>query len=253
MQRIWPTDPSDGANDSPGDAVANHLRADRVVNDRPWVMANMVASIDGAATRAGRSGSLAGPGDRVIFHALREVPDAILAGAATVRTERYRPPKPRPDGVRPRLVIVSGTLHLPADLPCFEVEDPAERPIVLTGADSPVEERERLGDVAEVLVAGDLGVEPRAALAALADRQIGVVLCEGGPRLLGQFVAKGLVDEWYLTIGAVAVLGTSSRITHLDTDVEAQFRLRSVLHDGDDLFLAYAAVRPTNSAGIRTS
>ena len=211
----------------------------------------MVASLDGSATSAGRSGGLGGEADRDVFHALRSLPDAILAGAATVRAERYRPPRPRPDGVAPRLVIVSASLNLPADLPCMAEGHGSRPPLVITTESSPLPEREALSDRAEIAVLEGERVDPRAALAALADRGVGVVLCEGGPRLLGQFVAADVVDEWYLTVAAVAVLGDAGRITAFDQEVVRRYRLRSVLHDGDDLMLAYE--RAESSAGMRTT
>jgi hypothetical protein len=61
--------------------------------DRPWVMSNMISSIDGAAALDGVSGGLGGPGDKAVFSALRSVADVVLAAAGTVRAERYRPPQ----------------------------------------------------------------------------------------------------------------------------------------------------------------
>jgi RibD C-terminal domain len=53
------------------------------INDRPWVVVNMITSIDGATAVDGRSGGLGGPADKAVFRALREVPDVILVGAWT--------------------------------------------------------------------------------------------------------------------------------------------------------------------------
>ncbi|HEU5152718.1 MAG TPA: dihydrofolate reductase family protein, partial [Iamia sp.] len=58
--------------------------------------------------------------------------------------------------------------------------------------------------VAEVVVAGEAEVDPTAAVTALGERfgaRIG--LCEGGPTLLGQVAAAGLLDELCLTIAPV--------------------------------------------------
>lgn len=227
------------------EVIEAHLRTSRErPQGRPWVIANMVSSLDGAASLSGRSGKLAGAGDRAVFHSLRELPDAILVGASTVRAERYGPPRPRPDGIAPRLVIVSMSLDLPADLPAIAEAGPDRRPLILTGTTDREDALvDRLGDRVEVQVLDGDRVDPRAALAALADRGVGVVLCEGGPRLLGQLVAADLLDEWYVTIGAVAVVGGAHRITAFAEEVERRFLLRSVLQDGDDLFLAYERAR----------
>src|SRR5947207_7189482 len=57
--------------------------------DRPYTVANFVASVDGRATIGGRSAPLSDAGDRALFHALREAVDAVMAGTTTLRIERY--------------------------------------------------------------------------------------------------------------------------------------------------------------------
>src|SRR6201996_7386158 len=57
--------------------------------DETWVRANFIASVDGGATAEGKTGTLGGPGDRFIFHLLRELADVIVVGAGTVRIENY--------------------------------------------------------------------------------------------------------------------------------------------------------------------
>ena len=53
---------------------------------------------------------------------------------------------------------------------------------------------------ATVVVAGEERVDPAAALRALADLGHRVVLCEGGPRWLGEVVAADRLDELCLSI-----------------------------------------------------
>ena len=69
--------------------------------ERPWVMINVVESVDGATAVSGESRGLSGPADREVFHALRGVADAILVGAGTVRADSYGPMRPRPGSARP--------------------------------------------------------------------------------------------------------------------------------------------------------
>src|ERR1700680_4319238 len=56
---------------------------------RPYVMLNMVSTADGRASIDGRSGALGNRADRELFHGLRSVVDGVMAGAGTVRSERY--------------------------------------------------------------------------------------------------------------------------------------------------------------------
>ena len=58
----------------------------------PWLRANMVTTLDGAAAgESGTSGSINNAVDKRIFDLLRELADAVLVGAGTARIEGYRP------------------------------------------------------------------------------------------------------------------------------------------------------------------
>src|SRR3982751_1230299 len=70
--------------------VTTGLRlGDHAPPDRPYLVVNMVETLDGRIAIDGRSGSIGNPADREIFHGLRTQADAIMAGAGTGRTERY--------------------------------------------------------------------------------------------------------------------------------------------------------------------
>src|SRR3984893_6547021 len=53
--------------------------------------ANMIASVDGAASSGGLSGALGGPGDKAVFAALRTLTDIVMIGSGTMRSEGYGP------------------------------------------------------------------------------------------------------------------------------------------------------------------
>src|SRR5215467_13845393 len=89
---------------------------------RPSLRVNFVTSIDGAVTVDGRSGGLGDDADRRVFGILRQLSDAVMVGAGTLRNEGYGPVR-MDDGRRawreerglapyPRLVVVSSSLHL---------------------------------------------------------------------------------------------------------------------------------------------
>lgn len=178
----------------------------------------MITSADGGTAVAGVSGGLGTPSDKSVFAALRSVADIILVGASTVRAENYRAPGSSPDSLAarehrgqqpyPRLAIVSRTLQLSPDLPLFDHE--TNRPLIFTGSDSPTKEREALAERADVVVAGESGVEVVQAIDYLTTLGAKTVLCEGGPNLNGQLVAADLVDEWNLSISPL-LLGSDSK------------------------------------------
>ena len=165
------------------------------------VRADMVTSVDGAAVVSGSSRPLSTPADRAVFRALRALSDVVLVGAGTARREAYgavalarehrawRAERGRPE--TPALAVVSRSLDLPRGL--------VESAAVITCAAAPHE------GLPDAVVAGDTEVDLREALDRLADRGLLSVLCEGGPALLGDLVAAGLLDELCLTLSPYLV------------------------------------------------
>ena len=111
----------------------------------------------------------------------------MLIGAGTMRAERYGPFRDKA-----RLAIVSRSLDLPWDEAVFSRS--SAPPLILTGADS---DSSQVPDTCEVVVVAD---EPEAHLDALAQRGLHRIVCEGGPSLLRDLVAAGLVDEADITV-----------------------------------------------------
>jgi riboflavin biosynthesis pyrimidine reductase len=214
MRRLWP---EAGEVDDVAALVAAEARP--APPDRPWVLVNMVASLDGAITVDGRSGGLGRPADKAMFSALRAVADLVLVGAGTARAEGYGPARPseatqaarlrRGQAAVPRIAVVTGSLDLDLASPLFS--DATARTIVVTHQQADPARRAAAAQVADVVVAGSGAVDLAAALRSLRDLGASVVACEGGPRLNGDLVAADLVDEWDLTVSPLLVGGDSGR------------------------------------------
>ena len=144
---------------------------------RPRVMLNMVSTADGHATLDGRSGPISGPADRALFHGLRLAVDAVMAGAGTVRTERYG--RIVPDASRrqtrvarglseePLACIVSGRLALEGDIPLLA--DPAARVVILTQSSASLPAGATAAEIDYIRAARDGQLDLTAALAELHD------------------------------------------------------------------------------------
>lgn len=200
-------------------------------------MGVMVQSADGAAALDGLSGGLGGDGDRRVFTTLRRLPDAVVVGAGTARTENYGPPRPRrPDepDTAPLLVVVSASLDLTADARLFEG---GHRPLVATIADAPAERRRELEARAEVVTAGESRVDVDDLLALLWNRGVRLVMLEGGPALNGDFLRHDVVDEWCLTLDPVVVGGDAGRIVRGEAATPRDFDLAHVATDDGVLFV----------------
>ena len=252
-----------GADGSPGGpgAVDHEWSLDELVaayaypertngHQEVWLRANMVSTLDGAGQHDGRSRPISSAADMRVFGILRQLADVVLVGAETVRQEGYRPVRARPEFAAARkaagqaevaaIAIVSASLELDYSLPLFT--SPLVPTLILTGAAAApdrIATAEKAG--AQVVVAGDgMGVDPARAVQALAGLGHTRLLAEGGPRLLGQLVAAGVLDELCLTISPMLTVGDAQRIAGgPSVGVPRRFELVSLLEEAGFLFSRY--------------
>jgi riboflavin biosynthesis pyrimidine reductase len=217
--------------------------------DRRWVRANFVSSLDGAAYVDGRSEGLSGPADHQVFGVLRMLSDAILVGAGTLRDEQYkavRPAGPRREwrlandrAEYPTLVVVSARLDLAPEHPALD--DPPVRPVILTCAAAPAQQRTALEKVADVLVLGEDTVDLPSGLEELERRGLLRILTEGGPHLFGALTAAGLIDELCLTLSPLLAGAGAGRISAGFATLEPRpLTLRHAFDADGMLFLRYS-------------
>ncbi|HSP52888.1 MAG TPA: pyrimidine reductase family protein [Cryobacterium sp.] len=215
---------------------------------RPHLRVNFIASLDGAATRAGVSGGLGNADDKLVFDTLRMLADVIVVGAGTVRAEGYGGIRLSPADAawrvghglpaQPPVAVVSSRLDLDPNHPLFT--DAAVRPLVVTHAGSPLRRRAELAAVADVLICGEDAVDPRRLRAELVRRGLTQMLCEGGPTLFGAMIEADCVDELCLTLSPVLEGGPAGRISAGAAAVTRAMSLLHALTAGDMLFLRYA-------------
>lgn len=173
----------------------------------PWLRVNMISTVDGAATgESGKSGSINNAVDKQVFDLLRSQCDVIVVGAGTARVEGY---------------------------------GPAARPIVVVSRQDAVPDGLRDAPSGSVLVE-PLG-DPVAFKAALVERGWTNILCEGGPSLLRDLLAAGVVDELCSTTVPRLIGGAHLRIVH-GAPVDVPLDLHALL-ESDGTLLARWFVR----------
>jgi riboflavin-specific deaminase-like protein len=243
LQRIHP----ERGTVDPVDAISGFGWGERAPADRPYLALNMVATTDGKAAVEGRTRAISSETDREVFHNLRTQVDAVMAGAGTVRTERYGPivktEELREKRVReglapdPLAIIVSGSLSLPADVPLLQ--DPDSRVVILTQAPHELD-----GVKAHVeylrLEGGPFDLRPLFEQLRT-DYGIRSVLCEGGPTLNASLLLYGLADELFLTL-APTIAGGADALTIVAGQPLPELipvELIWVLEDAGELYLRY--------------
>jgi riboflavin-specific deaminase-like protein len=206
LRRLHPQ----GADVEPGELVAGLRLGDLAPPDRPHLVLNMVSTLDGKAALGGRTAPISSDADRELFHHLRTQTDAVMAGAGTIRAERYgrivktdelRAKREEEGLARDALaVVVSASLALDPDTPLFQ--DPEQRVVIATESD-----RELEGTKAQI-VYERTGDDLPLLLARLRDEHgVRSILCEGGPTLNSHLLAAGLVDELFLCLSPKLIGG----------------------------------------------
>ncbi len=227
---------------------------------RPYLLLNMIATADGRATLGGRSGPLGGRADKELLYGLRTAVDAVMAGAGTVRAERYgqlirddrgrRIRRERGLAEEPLACIVSGRLALDSGIPLLA--ESGTRVAILTPSEASLPQDCR-AEISYVRSARDGQLDLPRAMAELYER-LGVhtLLCEGGPHLNAQLLANGLVDELFLTLspklaGGDAVSETLRIVSGPEFDPPLELELASALEHDSYLFLRYRVVHKESS------
>ena len=235
MRQLLPRPAEDLSDD---DLLAAYATADRRLR------VNFVSSADGSVSLRGRSGGLSGPADKRVFALLRDVADVVLVAAGTVRSEGYGYPdlSARRRRLRtelglaelPTFAILSRSLYLDLDSSLFT--GPPVRTVVLTSADPPADRRAALAERADVVPTADLA----GAVAALHERGLTRILCEGGPVLFASLLAAGLVDELCLTLSPLLAGPGAGRIVAGVPHPPVGLAVRHLLEEDGVLFLRYA-------------
>jgi riboflavin biosynthesis pyrimidine reductase len=238
--------------------------------DRPTIVANFVESLDGvvALNEPGQptgGGEISGffEPDRFVMGLLRALADAVVVGAGTVRnapTHEWTPRRVdrahaadyeawrRDLGLRPQptTVMVTASGDVEASHPALNAPDV---PVIILTTEAGARSLRALDLPHHVRIetAPDAEhVSPDAILAVLRADGAGLVLCEGGPHLMGDLVAADLIDELFLTV-APQIIGRDRghpRFAFVEgyTDPSATgrwSRLVSVHRAGDHLFLRH--------------
>jgi 2,5-diamino-6-(ribosylamino)-4(3H)-pyrimidinone 5'-phosphate reductase len=198
---------------------------------RPYVIINMVSSVDGKTAIGGKAARIGSQTDRQTMRNLRSHADAVMIGANTLRAEKLS----------------------------LGIDEPSDKPqplaiIATTTGDVPLESNLLLGEGQEVLLLSprelpgysgsdmDLG---EALNMLKSEHGVDVLLVEGGPTLNYALISRGLADELFLTLAPKLLgPGTSESRTILDggplPPETPTPDLLAVHLAGDELFLKYA-------------
>jgi riboflavin-specific deaminase-like protein len=178
-------------------------------SSRPYVIINMITSLDGKTAVEGKSGLLGSRTDRQIMRNLRARADAVMIGANTMRAEKLSlgldepSPEPQPLAI---IATVSGDVPLESNLIVGERQEV----LLMVPEDLAVRSDERR--VLRVPTGLSGNIDLGEALKILkTERGVNLLLVEGGPSLNHSLMADKLVDEIFLTLAPKLVGGTAEK------------------------------------------
>lgn len=242
LTRLFPPAADAAGSLSAEDAYGQFDFAPLARDDRPYVVVNMVATVDGQGRIGDDTSELGDETDQQLFATLREQVDCVMAGARTVAIENYKAPADKEEtrarrsarGLAPRPIFATATRggELPLEAPLFQ--NPDARVVVFTTATP---------DVSSAAASVDLvpHEDPKAMLVHLR-HEYGVrsLLLEGGPHINTPFFADELVDELFLTLAPALVgAGTPFPIIGGDLPRRQQLHLIGALLANEHLYLRY--------------
>ncbi len=218
MHRVYPEPPVAYAPTTIYDDLASDLPEPPA--HRPYVLLNMVASVDGKVAINGSAAGIGSRTDQRLMRAIRAATDAVLVGAGTFRADladstigRRREALRVAQGLPPRPLAV--VLSRQGDLP-FEREDfaqPQPYRVSIVGSDTPADRREKLAAWGRVFVARTSEPAIPWVLQTLReDCGVRHLLVEGGPEVNGHFLVADAIDEICWTL-APKLLGSGGDLT----------------------------------------
>jgi riboflavin biosynthesis pyrimidine reductase len=238
---------------------------------QPYVISNFVESLDGVVSlnTPGHSGSGEISGynqqDRMLMGILRAASDAVVVGAGTLRADAqhiwtaehifpeladsYQSFRSMQGKSSPPLnVIVTSSGEVDLRLPVFASGEVVTLIITNESGRGKLEKQSLPPSVQVHAASIESRLSGRAILETInRGHTANTILVEGGPQLLGDFLAEELVDELFLTL-APQIVGqdeSNRRPALVEGQVLAPERaiwskLISVKRGGDHLFLRYA-------------
>jgi riboflavin biosynthesis pyrimidine reductase len=239
---------------------------------RPHIFSNFVSTLDGVVSLSVKGhesgGDISGfnAQDRMVMGLLRAVADVVIIGAGTLGADRHQ--VWTADAVFPALaneyrqlrnalgkseaplnVVVSGNAGIDLRLPVFS-SGSVPALIITTVAGAKRLRVQHVPDSVEIRTARSRAgiIQVRAILDEVCRVNPGkLILVEGGPQLLGDFYAAGLLDEQFLTL-APQIAGRDAGDRRLSLVMEKAFAPRDPLwgtltdlrRGSSHLFLRYA-------------
>jgi riboflavin biosynthesis pyrimidine reductase len=234
-------------SDSPTDADRQALIEPLLETARQTV-AIMVMSADGRTTSRGRVGPLTGPSDQWLLTRVREEASAVIIGARTLRAEGYGrlvddDAERRRAAVgkepQPHLYVLGRSLNGLEASDAFSSSQ-LDITVLLSGPEPPAGQLSRSVTCQRVGLLDDGRPDLEAAWQIIRnDYSTGLIVCEGGPTLLGMLAEQRRLNQLLLGISPRLEGGAGKRLIEHADAVRIDLALCAAVAIGGFVFLRY--------------
>ncbi len=221
-----------------------------IVTGKPFITVKYAMSIDGKiATSTGQSQWISGKESRREVHRLRSISDAIIVGIRTVLLDNPKLTARNIDGQnmekQPLRVVIDTNGIIPIDSEL--VSDGGSTLIVCTEMDPEKQKTlEFRGVIVEKVMKYGGQTDLTQLIEKLGQKEITSVLVEGGSRISGGFIDRGLVDKFVVFISPIVLGGSDSLGPISGVGVDnikdaVRFKISQFKQYGDDIaIIGYA-------------
>jgi 2,5-diamino-6-(ribosylamino)-4(3H)-pyrimidinone 5'-phosphate reductase len=231
------------AREIPVDAIYGDLElppVERIDAPRPYVIINMVSSVDGKAAIGGKASRLGSQTDRQTMRNLRSKADAVMVGANTLRAEKLSLGLDSNHPDRDPLAVIltkGGALPLETNLIIGE----GQELLVISPRGTALQRPEGAGHSLPPTFSQSGEVDVGEMLKMLKrDYSVDLLLVEGGPTLNHSLISANLADELFLTLAPKVVGDTRQPTIFTDpTPAIRDLTLLSAYLADEELFLRY--------------
>lgn len=174
----------------------------------PYVALKLAMSLDNRiAARVGERTRVTGTEAQRESHRLRAGFDAVMVGAGTVRADdpRLTPRLVSPGRDMPRRILLDAEGTVPSNARIFEDKDRAPVHVFVASevSETALERLEEAGAHVHPVPGSGSRLDLEGVLAVCWELGIRSIMCEGGARLAGSLLRKGLVQRFYLFVSPV--------------------------------------------------
>lgn len=210
----------------------NEAFVHRMQTGRPFVVAKLAQSLDGrVATRQGDSQWITSEPARRLGHRLRAELDAIVVGVGTVLADDPKLTCRLRRGRDPVRVVLDTRARTPLSAQVIQGARTSKAPTWLVVGKDASPQRLRAFEKAGVEIircrARGGQVDLDALMPLLAERDLVSLLVEGGPRVMGSFVDRGLVDKVHAFVAPLIIGGEKARSA---VEAKGAAKLADALH-----------------------